>query len=188
MIDHSLSVINSPDKDGETPAYKAAALNSVTSLDMLVRHGANVTLANHSGLRPVHIAAALGYTEVLKYLLTAKNVGHGPLELVSLVDNNEETALFHAVRGGYEDAVELLVQKGASVSHQSADLSTPLHLACSAGLKKIVRVLVEKAMPQDLAKTLIMVDDQGMTPLHRSVPVISDSYSLDTDLCAVLTG
>lgn len=157
----------------ETPLHLAAALNNVEILARLIRHGTDVTLANHNGSTPIHIAARNGHTEVLRYLLTDESVGHSPSQLLSLTDKNGETALFHAVRSGSKEAVNLLVDSGASVSHQGIDRSTPLHLACSAGLKEVVRVLLDKSPPEAMAEALGMIDDHGTMPLHRLVSTVA---------------
>ncbi|GAV02458.1 hypothetical protein RvY_13021 [Ramazzottius varieornatus] len=153
----------------ETPLHLAAALNNVEILAGFIRHGTDVTLANHNGSTPIHIAARNGHTEVLSYLLTKENVGHSPSQLLSLTDKKGETALFHAVRSGCKEAVNLLVESGASVSHQGTDRSTALHLACSNGLKEVVRVLLDKSPPEAIAEALGMIDDQGAMPVHRAV-------------------
>ena len=48
---------------------------------------------------------------------------------INFRDGKKETALYKAARGGYRDAVQLLLKKDASIEAMAKDNHTPLHAA-----------------------------------------------------------
>lgn len=56
----------------------------------------------------------------------------------------EETALHIACVTGYEDIVELLINRGAEINMKDKDGETALHNASRNGYKKIVELLIDR--------------------------------------------
>ncbi|KAF5401189.1 hypothetical protein PHET_05455 [Paragonimus heterotremus] len=126
---------------------------------------------NHEGEIPLHRAATVGATNIVKSILEiegsdplAKNnrgetclhlVARGNhVELVPLLlaqnvdinatDNNGESALFVAVRGHKQKMVRELLNRGSDVDLLSAHYVTPIMVACQFGYLDLVEVLIEK--------------------------------------------
>ncbi|KAA3682029.1 uncharacterized protein DEA37_0011845, partial [Paragonimus westermani] len=126
---------------------------------------------NHEGETPLHRAATVGATNIVKNILEiegsdplAKNnrgetclhlVARGNhVELVSLLlaqnvdinatDDNGESALFVAVRGHKQKMVEELLSRGSDVDLLSAQYVTPLMVACQFGYLDLVELFIEK--------------------------------------------
>ena len=73
------------------------------------------------------------------------------------------TALMHAVQGGHETVVRLLMDAGASVHLQNDAQETALHLAAQYGRTEAARLLLEA--DADFAAR----DADGRTPLFRAI-------------------
>jgi len=65
-----------------------------------------------------------------------------------------------ALGTGHVDVAQMLVERGADVSAQAEDGTTPLHLASSKGHVDVARILVERG-----ADVSAQAED-GTTPLH----------------------
>ncbi|MFT4314783.1 MAG: ankyrin repeat domain-containing protein [Wolbachia pipientis] len=76
--------------------------------------------------------------------------------------NDECTALHFAVKNGYIDVVEALLDKKASVNSLSI-FGTPLNLAAEQGHKEIVEALLNKGADVNLQ------DNDRKTPLHLAI-------------------
>ena len=62
------------------------------------------------------------------------------------MDNDGNSPLHLAVRGGHTDTVELLIKKGASIEgmDKNTNTSTPLHLFARSGNIAMVELLLNK--------------------------------------------
>ena len=63
---------------------------------------------------------------------------------INFLDDTGATALHKAVSGGYNDIVQLLLTKGASIDVVDKDNNTPLHHAARYGHTSIVELLLSK--------------------------------------------
>ena len=95
-----------------------------------------------------------------RMVLVEALIGHGAK--VALVCLNGETAMHRVANVGLE-AMLLLLEKGASVSDQSEDGSTPLHFAALNSNEEVVRKLVEHGAEVSAE------NGYGYTPLHMAV-------------------
>ena len=62
-------VVNKKGKNGVTPAQKAATVNDLKILQLLVDNGADINLAGDAGWTPLMIACQEGHLEIAKYLI-----------------------------------------------------------------------------------------------------------------------
>jgi ankyrin repeat protein len=82
----------------------------------------------------LHIAAALGQTDMVNLLLSKG-------AFVGACDHNVQTPLHRACAAGQYETAQILIKHGARVNF--SDLSSaPLHLACEAGAPDVVRLLL----------------------------------------------
>jgi ankyrin repeat protein len=115
-------------------------------------------------IEPVHIAAAAGFTDILKILLDYEcaHAGGSAQRMLSVQLRDHDypnqfitqteravgklstgTALHLAAWAGKDEAVSMLLEYGADVNSRDAHQWTPLHQAVSAGNLKTVKLLLE---------------------------------------------
>lgn len=172
----------------ESALHCAVRANSINCVKVLVRHGANVDCSDYS---PVHLAAHLGNSECLRYLLDGKSANvngktkeqeQSPLHLASMRGHREsifvllsrganpdakdhmgQTSLHHAARAQDIDCVELLLSKGnANPNIRDYDRRTPLHAAIGKSSRSSKII---EALIQNGANPNVE-DQYGYTPLH----------------------
>ena len=100
-------------------------------------------------------AALVGDTKRLKSAL-------GFVRNINFLDDTGATALHHAASGGYNDIVQLLLTKGASIEVADKDNSTPLHRAALHGHTSTVKLLLSKGA------SIEVTDVDNNTLLHRA--------------------
>jgi ankyrin repeat protein len=97
------ATIDCRDHEGKTPLYHASTGPFAETVAILCEAGADVNARDSTAesFTPLMTAAALGQTEVVKVLLRHKADK-------TLVDDDSETALDHASKGGHAEIVQLL--------------------------------------------------------------------------------
>ena len=81
---------------------------------------------------------------------------------INFVDDTGATALHEAASGGYDNIVQLLISKGASIEATDKYNNTPLHLAAWYGHTSTVELLLSKGT------SIEAVDEYNNTPLHHA--------------------
>lgn len=150
----------------------------------------NTVCVDSTGRRPLHYAAAEGFSNVVQ-LLVAKaadanyqdNAGCSALILaaksghesvvrilvdggcdVNVIDNEHRTPLFYAAQSGLKEAVERLIQAGADPDLKGSEPS-PLIQAAKGGFAAIVQILVSRGAGinhrDSQGKTALMCAAQG---------------------------
>ena len=125
LLDHGADVNHDRQHGVYTPLTKAAQKNCITMLELFIRHGAEI---DHSGA--LIVAAEHGNLEAVRCL-----VSHGAnINLIRKCEtllykktDEEESALHKAVKGGHEDVVAFLVERGAELGlrdHHGRDALT----------------------------------------------------------------
>ena len=107
-IDHSLGVDHS---SGETPLMVAAERGHRDCVQLLLQRGANARASTYFGRTVAHCAAECGDKETLLAVLDAGCP-------VDAEDDEGMTPLLFAAKGGHEDCMELLLQRGANPGHR----------------------------------------------------------------------
>ena len=79
---------------------------------IVIRAGANVSVANREGVRPLQLAAMNGNAAMIDRLLKAGADANGPLT------QHGDTALMMAARTGKTDALTVLMEGGAKVNEK----------------------------------------------------------------------
>jgi ankyrin repeat protein len=114
-----------------------AATDYFRATDLLIKAGANVSIANDYGSIPLILAAESGMTEVVRLHLDA---GADP----DSTNKTGSSALHRASQSGYLDIVSLLLEQGATVNKKKKNGVTPLIMAISNGHKDVVKTLIER--------------------------------------------
>ncbi|OCT84861.1 CARD- and ANK-domain containing inflammasome adapter protein [Xenopus laevis] len=155
---------NATEKDKKTPLHIAAAAGQTEIVDVMLKSQARFAVKDMDGCTPMHYAAATGSTDIAKALLKAgknKNVDdknvwrktplhlaaeHGHSDLINLLlqngavinalDNNRDTPLHCACKGGHLSSVQTLVGwvQGGKANLQATNSlkKTPLQVAESS--------------------------------------------------------
>jgi uncharacterized protein len=120
--------------------FECSALGDCDRLEQLLRKDAMlIHEASADGWGPLHLAAAFGGPQATALLLThgahvhrfSRNpIRNQPLHACIAISQDAETA-------------RLLIAQGADVNMEVAGGYTPLHLAASAGLEELTRLLLE---------------------------------------------
>ena len=136
---------------------QAAHFGQLESVQFLIDHGIDCTIANSKGTTPLMRAAQEGHLEIVKCLIDCK---------VDVNARNKEsmTALMLAAQRGHADIVELLVQSGAEMDaqtggHWRAMGSSALMLACHRAQVACVEALLRQGAQTHLR------DHEGLTAL-----------------------
>ena len=81
---------------------------------------------------------------------------------LEFADESGETPIFYAIRKDLPRLVDLMIEKGVNLDHESEDDLTPLLLAASLGNNAIVKKLLKKVDVNSLNR-------EGETALHKAV-------------------
>lgn len=117
--------------------HHAVRNESVKSVMLLVRIGADVHARDSAGITPLYIACARGHSSIVRLLVDAgaKCASMGP---------NDESPLHIAAQENHLACVEVLLVHGhAQVDGLTRDRCTALHLACQRGNTQVAECLLE---------------------------------------------
>jgi N-acyl-D-amino-acid deacylase len=145
-----ISGIPPTDAGGRRMLAVTASLNNIDAARQLIDKGLPADSPATDGASPLLIAAASGYTTLMKVLLA---VGADP----NRQDEHGDTPLMAAVRVGSLDAAQLLFGAHADPNQRDRRGRTALHWAARSGRADIVRALI------DAGATIDVEDDTGET-------------------------
>ena len=149
-----------------SPLQVAILRRCLRTVEVLLRAGAGVNVADTHGRTCVILAAHGGDTEIVCTLLCMPDVE------VDQGDNNGRTALHHAAYKKQADVVQLLIDAGADIEAKDTYRWPPLHKATEGGRLDIVKMLVSAGAdvraPDDNGHTCIFpASRQGHTDIVR---------------------
>lgn len=133
-------LVNSKEKDGETPLFAAQGNKDVAQL--LLDNKADVNAQDNDGDTPLLFAAGGGYKEVVQLLLDRKAD-------VNLTDYHRMTPLHMAVLSGNKDVVALLLDRNPDLNAKNDDGQTALEFAVSKGREDVVELLRQRGVPSE---------------------------------------
>ena len=162
LVEHGAN-IHLQDKDGDTCLHYAAEGGHVEVVSKLLAVGAKenqdyVNARNNSGTSPLMETCSNGHMNVATYL-----VEHGAS--IHLQDEDGDTCLHYAARGGHVDVVSQLLAVGAKENQDYVNArnncgSTPLMITCSNGHMNVATYLVKHGA------NIHLQDEDGDTCLH----------------------
>mmetsp|Transcript_53338 Transcript_53338/g.79704 ORF Transcript_53338/g.79704 Transcript_53338/m.79704 type:complete len:1448 (-) Transcript_53338:1919-6262(-) len=131
-------IVNHEDPNGEAPIHVASRCGCLSVLELLVTHGANVSLVDHRGWTALHCAAGGGHDECLGYLLGAA----GGDALVEQQDDRGDTSLHVAVRANRLKCAQVLLETAADASATTLEGMTPYQIAKKQKLREMAKILL----------------------------------------------
>lgn len=119
--------------------FQAAESSTEECMHFLFELGLNVNKKrNKDGYGAIHIACAAGNIDVVKFLLSCKNI-----KSESKSNYHKLTPLHLAITNGHYKIVRLLIEGNANVNATTASGENVLFLACSYSLSNVLSVLYE---------------------------------------------
>ncbi|XP_061782771.1 ankyrin repeat and SOCS box protein 3 [Nerophis lumbriciformis] len=184
------SFINSATHEGESACYLAAKRGCLAMVRILLRAGANINQSTNDLSSPLYAAVSGNHRDVVRLLLDkgarvngnhssfcwtclhqAVFKGHeGVVSMLAGVahlearDDNGLTPLFLAAQHERRTCLKVLVEAGANVNTQAADMATPLLIACQEGHAACVDVLLEHAADPNMTCS----KDWPQLPIHAA--------------------
>ena len=101
--------VNAAQTDGTTALHWAVRWDDLETADLLIRAGANVSVATRAGATPLQLAAINGNAAIIEKLIKAGADPNAPLTKYG------DTALMMAARTGTPDAIRALLDNGAQI-------------------------------------------------------------------------
>ena len=124
------------DSRGFTLLHHACAnVLQVETVELLLKHGANIHVKDLQGRRPPDIAIDHGNTAALKCIFRHRK---------PMWDFWQSTILHEPARTGNVEMAQLLLDQGALVFVRDSRGLTPLHIAARYGSVEMIRLLIEK--------------------------------------------
>ncbi|KAJ5613313.1 ankyrin repeat-containing domain protein, partial [Penicillium lagena] len=165
--------VNVQDDDGNTALTVAAAMGNLEIVDMLLQHGASVSIQNYSlshsrednqhiifatGIFPIHAAAAQGHSKVVKLLL---RYGANP----NARTGGGRSPLHEAVRNNHLPVAKRLLKAGTDINSRThINGLAPIHEAVLQGHEEMLRFLISHNASMDA-----LAFKTNMAPLHYAV-------------------
>ncbi|MFA6239644.1 MAG: ankyrin repeat domain-containing protein [Candidatus Hydrogenedentales bacterium] len=182
MLRRDPGIVHARSEEGDTPLLVAAYRGELDLVELLIEHGAEVS---------IHEAATLGRADRIEAILnvdpkavdTISSDGWTPLHLAAHFDRREaaellieqgahvnatsstsslaprNTPLHAAVASDHYEMAVLLLEYGADVNAHQANGMTPLHVAAASPNTGLVRLLLDHKADPDSA------DNAGMRPV-----------------------
>ncbi len=142
--------------DVDALLLKSAHDGDISGVKDAIKAGANCSVVDGRGMRPIIWAALRGHVEIIRVLL-ANGAG------VDELNTAEWTPLMEASMEGHHLIVKLLIEEGANVNAETNVSGTALMFASIKGHVDIVKQLLEKGA--DPSISIDGTKDAGMTAL-----------------------
>uniref|UniRef100_A0ABD2VU53 Uncharacterized protein n=1 Tax=Trichogramma kaykai TaxID=54128 RepID=A0ABD2VU53_9HYME len=167
------------DHKGSTPIYYALRFGKHRIVEVLLRRGVDVNLANEKGLTPLHVICSSEKFNV-HFLETFFQINDEIQQTVQVnaVDNNGETPLHYAVIRGKKQIAEALLRRGADPTLVTANGSSLLHFFC----RRRYNAELEEILFNDDKQQMVQIDAKdklGNTPLHLAAANFEDTRPIE---------
>lgn len=127
---------NCSSRDGEKPILIAAKNGNNDIIDLLVEHGANIEACDQNGLDLLQIAVENRQIHTVRHLLDRYHFPHSNPNQYGAI------AVQIAAWKGDTEAIELLIAKGADITHCDRTGQDALFYACLGGHANVVKYLI----------------------------------------------
>ncbi|KAI8060693.1 ankyrin repeat-containing domain protein [Gongronella butleri] len=142
------------DTCGRTHLHRWAIRGDASTVDELLRAGANPNLTDHAGYTPLHEASLRGHAAVVRLLL--EKGAHKDAKGM-----DQDTPLHDAIDNDHPDVVALLLTAGADPHVRNKEGQSCLELAKALDLPAITQ-LVQQALDKQALDPMEPVDKQPM--------------------------
>ncbi|XP_067660904.1 ankyrin repeat domain-containing protein 50-like [Haliotis asinina] len=171
--------INSLGHRKRTPVIVAAERGQKEVVELLVKHGADLSLSERSGGNILHHVCQRGHYKLVKYVLS--------LNMVDIHSRwwMKRTPVMVAAKYGHKEVVKLLVNHGANLLQSDKRGDNILHLVCFAGHSDIVKYI--------LSLNSVNINSRGWkgrTPVmvaaergHKEVVELLVNHGVNLSLC-----
>lgn len=182
--------VNSLTHEGESACYLAAQRGHLAVVKHLLKTNADMNQLTNDLSCPLYAAVDGGHKEVVALLVSKgaevnrthtascwtclhQAVYKGQSEIVRILvnvcdlevlDDHKISPLFVAAQYGQQECLEILVNAGASVDAQAADLATPLLIASQEGHRACVKFLLDHGADPNTACS----HDWPQLPIHAA--------------------
>ncbi|KAK0180405.1 hypothetical protein PV327_006049 [Microctonus hyperodae] len=186
ILQYSNKIINKQCHAGNTPLHLACQNNEVETVEILIKHGADLNCLNAKLQMPIHIAAEMGHTDICKLLLASganieqrEKGGQTPLYIAArgsftaIVDMIIKTARLEYPPNEKNNVEELLPVKKWPQAHGSSKNSIRCHSTISDELHSILMRLAHKQLDKSDWKKLA----QHWAFTHDQIQAIEHQYT-----------
>uniref|UniRef100_A0AAX7UH46 Ion transport domain-containing protein n=1 Tax=Astatotilapia calliptera TaxID=8154 RepID=A0AAX7UH46_ASTCA len=160
-------LLNEGDERGLTPLHLASKEGHTKVVQLLLRKGA-LFHSDYKGWTCLHHAASEGYTQTMDILLAAN------LKLLDKTDEDGNSALHIAARGGHVAAVRLLLARGAEIILNKNHTSF-LHEALQNGRKDVVNAVIDCERCAE-AVSLFNPESSQRCPILDMIEFLPETY------------
>ncbi|CAI5673336.1 unnamed protein product [Oreochromis niloticus] len=167
-------LLNEGDERGLTPLHLASKEGHTKVVQLLLRKGA-LFHSDYKGWTCLHHAASEGYTQTMDILLSAN------LKLLDKTDEDGNSALHIAARGGHVAAVRLLLARGAEIILNKNHTSF-LHEALQNGRKDVVNAVIDSERCAE-AVSLFNPESSQRCPILDMIEFLPETYKHLLDRC-----
>ena len=141
--------LNIRDASGRTALMETAERHRLSSLNLLLDHGADCTDHENKGNTPLHYAIRSGFDNLVEALLkrakaTYVNKLYHFEEFLNRQNNEGKTALWESAERNQESTVQLLLKHGADYSIPGDRSITALHVSSHEGYMDVVSLLLRE--------------------------------------------
>ncbi|KAH0545483.1 hypothetical protein FGG08_000484 [Glutinoglossum americanum] len=154
LLEHGANVM-ATDAGGYSALHYAADSGSLETVQALLGKGADADCMTTYGAIALHFAAKGGHESMVQLLLSASPRN------VNARSETGWTPLDHAVAGGYDAVVRILISYGADPKVGDKHGWTPLHLAAQNGCAGAIKILFRSGVDVECQEL-----QEGWRPLH----------------------
>ncbi|XP_056150379.1 ankyrin repeat and SOCS box protein 2-like isoform X2 [Lampris incognitus] len=147
---------NIPNKDKETPLFKACEKPNEQIVELLLKFGGSANTSCSQGVTALHEAARNGRVKICKMLVEC-GASIGATNVYGI------QPFFTAAQNGNVDISKFLIKKGADINGQAGDGATPLFEASKNGHVTLVELLLSHKADANRPT------NSGLLPLHVAV-------------------
>ncbi|XP_046550760.1 ankyrin repeat domain-containing protein 17-like [Haliotis rubra] len=128
ILSQNMVDIDSLGHEKKTPVMLAGQYGHKEVVEVLVKHGANLSLRDKVGDNILHLGCWKGHLDVVKYIVSLHRVD------IDSRGFERKTPVMKAGEGGHKEVVEFLVKHGADLTLRDSDTNDILHLISYTGV------------------------------------------------------